>query len=75
MKKKLILMLSMVALLACLFAISVCAVEIDGIDYTFSGEEAYVNSGNQDCGLTVVNIPATVTHEGKTYTVTKILVP
>lgn len=72
MKKKLILVLSMVAFVVCLLAISVSAVEIDGIDYTFNGDEAYVNSGNQDCGLTVVNIPATVTHEGKTYTVTKI---
>ena len=72
MKKKLILVLSMVAFVVCLLAISVSAVEIDGIDYTFSGTEAFVNNGNQDCAKTNVVIPSTVTHEGVTYTVTKI---
>lgn len=72
MKKKLILVLSMVAFVVCLLAISVSAVEIDGIDYTFSGTEAFVNNGNKDCAKINVVIPSTVTHEGVTYTVTKI---
>ena len=83
MKKKLLLALSMIALLVCLFAISVSATEVDGIDYTFNRTtmEAYVNSGNQDCKVVnvVINSTVTVTEEHTaddsyygTYTVVRI---
>ena len=72
MKKKFLLMLSLMAFMVCLLAISVSAVVIDGIDYSFSGAEATVTAANSGCELTEVNIPETVTYEGKTYTVAVI---
>ena len=77
MKKKLLLVLSMIALLVCLFVISVSAVEVDGIYYEIkgSGEDAYavVSTENRaSCTLETVEIPATITVEGVTYKVTKI---
>ena len=83
MKKKLLLVLSMIALMVCLLAISVSAMEVDGIDYTFNktAMEAYVNSGNQDCQVVNVVINSTVTVTEKhttdtslygTYTVVRI---
>ena len=48
MKKKIFLVLAVVAMLACIFAISASAAEcIDGVYYTFSGTEATVSSDNQ----------------------------
>ncbi|MBO5262075.1 MAG: leucine-rich repeat domain-containing protein [Clostridia bacterium] len=61
MKKKVILMLSMVAFVVCLFAISASALVVDGIDYSFKNGEATVTAENKNCLLTVVNIPQTVT--------------
>ncbi len=74
MKKKIILMLTMVALLVCAFAISAYAAEcIDGIYYTFSGTEATVSSENQkNCELETVVIPEKVTFDNTEYTVTAI---
>ena len=72
MKKKIILMLCMALFVSCMLAISVSAVVIDGIDYSFKGDTATVTSVNKGCQLPVVNIPETVTNEGKTYTVTVI---
>lgn len=77
MKKKILLLISMVAIFACLFAISVSAATlIDGIYYNLkvSGEvyTATVTNDNVNCTLETVNIPKTVTHEGNTYTVTAI---
>ena len=72
MKKKIILMLCMALFVACLFAISVSAVVIDGIDYSFQGETATVTNVNKGCQLTVVNIPEMVTYGENTYTVTAI---
>ena len=69
--KKLLFALSLIVIV-CLFALSVSAVEIDGIDYTLKGTEAEVNTGNQDCGLTTVVIPETFTYNEVTYTVTVI---
>lgn len=66
MKKKILLMLSMIAFVVCLLAISVSAVEVDGIYYsieTKNGESyAVVNTENRTkCTLENVVIPATVT--------------
>ena len=74
--KKLLFMLSLVAMV-CLFALSVSAVEVDGIYYSISGsgEEAYavVNTENRTlCTLETVVIPATIEVEGVTYKVTEI---
>ena len=77
MKKKIMLVLSLMALAACLFALSVSAVEVDGIYYDLkgSGEDAYavVNGENRvSCTLETVTVPATIEVEGVTYKVTEI---
>ena len=80
MKKKLLLVLSLVAVFVSLFAISAFATEIDGIYYTLNVTDkeaktgtASVNSKNAtECTLTDVVIPSTVTKDGYTYTVTAI---
>lgn len=77
MKKKILLVLSLMALAACLFALSVSAVEVDGIYYSLNGagEDAYaaVSAENRTgCTLETVVIPATIEVEGVTYKVTKI---
>ena len=72
MKKKLLLVLSMMALVACLFALCVSAANIDGIEYSLKDGEATVTSANKNCTVANVVIPQTVTYEGTTYTVTKI---
>ncbi|MBE6664420.1 MAG: leucine-rich repeat domain-containing protein [Ruminococcaceae bacterium] len=77
MKKKIILALVLVSALMCLFAISVSAVEVDGIYYSVSGsgETAYatVTSENRgSCTLETVVIPATIEVGGVTYKVTTI---
>ena len=68
MKKKIFLIIAVMAVLTCFFAISVSAVEIDGIEYSFNNNEATVTKAN----LTVVDIPETVTDGETTYTVTAI---
>ena len=77
MKKKILLAISLVSMLVCLFALSALAVEIDGIYYTLngSGENATAAVNNENatkCTLENVIIPSTVTYEGTTYTVNKI---
>ena len=74
MKKKIFLVLAVVAMLACVFAISASAAEcIDDIYYTFSGTEATVSSDNQEkCEVETVVIPEKVIFNGTEYTVTAI---
>ncbi len=76
MKKRLFLTLIVVATLMCMFAISVSAVEVDGIYYTLNDGEnptAVVNNENATkCILTDVVIPETITYNDVTYTVTTI---
>ena len=76
MKKRLLLVLSLIAVFVCLFAISTFAAEIGGVYYTLNGGEnptATVNNENAtNCTLENVVIPKTVTYEGVTYTVTAI---
>ena len=72
MKKKIFLLCVIVAALICAFTVTTLAVEVDGIDYSFSEGEATVTPVNKSCKLTVVDIPETVTYEGVTYTVTAI---
>ena len=77
MKKRILLVLSMVAALACLFALCVSAVEVDGIYYTINGtgEAAYASVSSENrasCKLETVEIPATIEVDGVTYKVTKI---
>ena len=66
MKRKLLLLLA--ALLPIVASASVC---INGIYYNFFGDEATVTSGTPKYSGSVV-IPASVTYNGKTYTVTNI---
>ena len=70
MKKKLLLLTVLVMAFVMLLAISVSATVVDEIDYTFNDTEASVSSANQSFTKENVVIPATVTHEGTTYTVT-----
>ncbi len=83
MKKKILLAIAMIAMLVCIFAVSVSAVEIDGLYYSLteseSGNTATLTTENVKCeGKTVdgrpnvVIIPETVTYGEKTYTVTEI---
>ena len=64
MKRKIILTVSLVFVLACIFVISASAVEIGGIDYTLkAGENGAENTAS-------VN-----SHKGKTLSVTDIVIP
>lgn len=77
MKKKLILFFAMLSLLVVMLAISVLAVEVNGIYYSVSGSGdsaiAEVSSENRTkCTLTDVVIPATIEVDGVTYKVTRI---
>ena len=72
MKKKILLML-MVALFVCLFAISAYAVEINGVHYTLDSDgTATVNKDNRTATNLIAHIPSYVEHDGKTYKVDEI---
>ena len=73
MKKKIFLVLSIVAVL-CLFAISVSAVEVDGVHYSLNAIklEATVSTGNRTAENEIANIPSFITYEGVEYKVTAI---
>ena len=74
--KKFFLTLSVIAVLICIFAISVSAATetIDGITYSLnSGNKASVTNANKSITLETVIIPDTVVgSDGKTYAVTAI---
>lgn len=74
MKKKIILTLTMVALLICTLAISAYAADcIDGIYYSLNGNSATVSTDNQkSCELETVVIPEKFNHNGTEYTVVAI---
>lgn len=83
MKKRLLLVVAMMALLCCLFALSVSAanVEVDGVYFTTtdnaSAYEGYdgtasVNTSNKTATAEIATIPSTITVGGKTYVVNKI---
>ena len=76
MKKKVILSLAIVIVLTCLFAISISAENIGGIEYTLNSTNktaTFAASNRTDCTLTRVVIPETVVGaDGETYTVTAI---
>ena len=76
MKKKILLCLCTVAMLACLFAISVSAATtevIGNFTYYLNKGNATVTSANQSCALETVIIPETVTGaDGNEYTVKTI---
>ena len=75
MKKKIILALLIVSMLVCLFAISVSAEWIDGMDYTLNsnGTATFSAKNRTECTLTEMIIPEYVTDaNGKTYKVTTL---
>ena len=75
MKKKLLLAISFIAVLVCIFTVSALAVEIDGIYYTLNDNNATATVNNENatkCTLENVVIPETVTYKDKEYTVTTI---
>ena len=73
MKKKILLVLSIVAML-CLFALSVSAAEVDGVQYTLDAKNqvATVNKNNKTAQTEIAVIPSVITYEGVEYRVTKI---
>lgn len=74
MKKKLLLMLTLVFVFVCMLAISANAVVIDDVDYTLnaSAGTAQVSQVNQTLTYEIANIPESVEYEGTTYLVTSI---
>lgn len=76
MKKKILLCLSIIAMLVCLFAISASAATtetIDGVTYYLNNGTASVTNANQKCELETVIIPEVVIGaDGKEYTVKTI---
>lgn len=74
MKKKLLLAVSMIALLVFLFSFSVLAEEINGVHYTLykNGKTAQVSQGNRTATAEIAEIPSTIEYDGETYTVTSI---
>ena len=74
MKKKLILAISLVAVLACLFAITAFAVEVNGVHYTLdtNNKIASVSTENRTATTEIVVIPSTFEYEGATYRVISI---
>ena len=69
MKKKILFILAMVAMLVCLFAISASAVTVDGIEYSLSGNNATVGDNRGYTGANFI-VPSTIKCDDKTYTVT-----
>ena len=76
MGKKILLMIAIIVVLTCLFAIGVSAENIGGIEYTLNSANktaTFAASNRTDCTLTRVVIPETVKgSDGETYTVTAI---
>ncbi len=73
MKKKLLLILSMVALLVCLLTIAVSATKIGDFEYNLDSSTMEAAFGvNQSYTGSVVYIPSTVEYNGETYTVTSL---
>ena len=74
MKKRIILVLSLIALLACILALSVSAIEYNGVYYDIDtkNQVATVNKENKTSTFEIAHIPSTFTYEGVEYKVTKI---
>lgn len=73
--RKILLTISLVVCVMCLFAITAfAATEVGGIWYNLNadGTATVTNDNATKCTLVDVVIPETFTHEGVTYTVTKI---
>lgn len=74
MKKKILLGAIMILALTCLFAISISAVEVDGVHYDLDTKNltAEVSQDNRTATTEIVTIPSTFEYEGATYKVTSI---
>ncbi|MBO5286770.1 MAG: leucine-rich repeat protein [Clostridia bacterium] len=74
MKKRILLGIIMVLALMCMLAISISAVDIDGVHYTLNtnNQTAKVSTGNKTATTEVVIIPSVVEYEGVSYKVTSI---
>ena len=74
MKKKILLGVIMILALACLFAISISAEEIDGVHYTLDANNkvAQVSKENITATTQIVTIPSTIEYNGVEYKVTSI---
>lgn len=75
MKKKLTLVISMIAMLVFLLAISALAAEVNGVHYNLDSKNqvARVNTDNRTATTEIAVIPSTIEYEGVTYKVTEIL--
>ena len=74
MRRKLLFIFAAVALLVCALAITVGAVEVDGVHYSLdtNNKVATVNTENKTATTEIVTIPSTFIYEGAEYKVTKI---
>lgn len=74
MKKKILLGIVMVLAVMCMLAISISAVEIDGVHYSLDtkNKTAQVSTDNKTSTTEIVKIPSTVEYDGVTYQVTSI---
>ena len=74
MKKRILLSVLIVLALTCLFAISISAVEVNGVHYTLntSAQTAEVSKDNKTATTEIVTIPSTFEYEGVEYRVTSI---
>lgn len=74
MKKRILLSVLIVLALTCLFAISISAVEVDGVHYKLDTKNltAQVSQDNRTATTEIVKIPSTFEYDGATYKVTSI---
>lgn len=74
MKKRFLLLIAIIAVLMCVFAISASATTIDGIEYSLNSSDktASVGSNSSYSASAVVVIPQTVTYNDVNYTVTTV---
>ena len=74
MKKRILLGVLITLALVCLFAISISAVEVNGVHYTLnaSAQTAEVSKDNKTATTEIVTIPSTIEYEGVEYRVTSI---
>ncbi len=74
MKKRILLGVILTLALVCLFAISISAVEVNGVHYTLDTKNhtAQVSQENKTATTEIVTIPSTFEYEGVEYKVTSI---
>ena len=72
--KKILFIMAMLAVLMCVFALSVSAEEVDGVHYSLDAKNkvATVSKDNRTATAEIASIPSYITYDGVEYKVTKI---